>query len=119
MNHLYLPFYPRKRQIDKADYDYLKKLDPSDYNWMIGFHCEWVLSSRKHKWKKVHKSKAQFREIYRANNANNRCIYTIHKAMGLLEMGSIPEIDSRFSLQLTEDYMIALIDGFPDYYEEK
>ena len=110
-NKARLPCTTKKRH-DQSDYDYLGQLSNTEFEWMLGFHYEYVNASKNHKWPKHHRTQEQFREIYNRNNANNRCMYSIAKVLGLLNFGDdFPEYDPRFAPELTEDYMICLVDG--------
>lgn len=69
-----------KRRYDLIDYDYVDKLSEKDKKWLNDFTEEWV--NAKTKDARFHKSKKAKKLCNDANNARNRCIWTMAKASG-------------------------------------
>lgn len=76
-----------KTRHDLLDADYLHKLTPQELEWYARFTAEWVSGAFEkskdgdtYSEKNLHESIEQRRELWRANNARNRCTFTINKA---------------------------------------
>ena len=76
-----------KTRHDLLDADYLHKLSGEELEWYARFTAEWVSGAfEKTKDKNdysdnnLHKTIEQKRELWRANNARNRCTFTVNKA---------------------------------------
>lgn len=76
-----------KTRHDLLDADYLHKLSQQELEWYARFTAEWVSGAfekdkktEDYSDKNLHESIDQKRELWRANNARNRCIFTINKA---------------------------------------
>lgn len=61
----------------KIDYDYIGKLTDKEKEFLNSFTEETYLANFNHDGKKIHKTKAKQRDIYRNNNASNRCTMSL------------------------------------------
>lgn len=61
---------------------YADKLSEKDKEWLNAFTEEYVNANFNHNGPKIHKKKAQKKEIYTRNNARNRDVWTKAKASG-------------------------------------
>lgn len=76
-----------KTRHDLLDADYLHKLSQEELEWYARFTAEWVSGAFEkdkntddYSDNNLHETIEQKRELWRANNARNRCTFTINKA---------------------------------------
>lgn len=76
-----------KTRHDLLDADYLHKLSQQELEWYARFTAEWVSGAFEkdkntddYSENNLHETIEQKRELWRANNARNRCTFTINKA---------------------------------------
>lgn len=76
-----------KTRHDLLDADYLHKLSQKELEWYARFTAEWVSGAFEkdkntddYSENNLHETIEQKRELWRANNARNRCTFTINKA---------------------------------------
>jgi hypothetical protein len=112
-----------KTRHDLLDADYLHNLTQDELEWYARFTAEWV-SGAFEKDKKtddysdnnLHESIEQKRELWRANNARNRCTFTINKATNHLVsyedfIEKIEEIQSENTDESFDELMQRYLDG--------
>lgn len=112
-----------KTRHDLLDADYLHKLSEDELEWYARFTAEWV-SGAFEKDKKtddytennLHSNIDQKRELWRANNARNRCTFTINKATNHLVsyedfVDKIEEIQSETADNSFDDLMQKYLDN--------
>ena len=93
-----------------ADYDYLKKLNNKELEWLNKFTKEYVnaeIDNRKPR-KNLHRTKALKKDCYDRNNARNRCIYTRSKASWNLKF--FEDISEKNESLIKETIEIEIID---------
>lgn len=61
----------------KIDFDYINQLSDKEKEFLNSFTEEYYIANFNHDGKKLHKTKEQRREVYRANNASNRCTMSL------------------------------------------
>jgi hypothetical protein len=100
--------------------DYLNQLSEKEKNWLNRFNEEYVLANFNHPGKVLDDSPKAKKRSYDANNARNRCLYTMSKVTGKLNKIMSKEhleilLDHDRSNQNPEDALIEAIDAKLDY----
>lgn len=68
-------FYYPKTKAELCDFDYLDKLSEKELRWLNTFMEEWAKARFNHGKRNLHKKKNR-KEVYAANNARNRDLWT-------------------------------------------
>ena len=71
-----------KTRYELVDYDYIDQLSEKEKDWLNRFTEEYTHAKYDHEGPKIQKKKKYELESYDRNNARNRCILTLAKAMG-------------------------------------
>lgn len=71
-----------KTRYELIDYDYVDQLSDKEKDWLNRFTEEYTNAKYDHEGPKIQKKKKHELESYGRNNARNRCILTLAKAMG-------------------------------------
>lgn len=99
---------------DSYDQDYIDQLTDKEKAWLSKFNEEYVSASFKKGKKHLHRTNKLKKSVYDANNARNRCDYSLAKAKKKLadskEINSGIEANRNSTINDTENTIIELLD---------
>lgn len=96
---------------EQLQVDYINKLSDKEKDWLNRFNEEYVLANFKHPGKIIDGSKKAKKKSYDANNARNRCVYTMSKVSNKLQTityQQYSDLDVTKSVTSPEDAIIEL-----------
>jgi hypothetical protein len=84
--------------------EYVQQLNDKQKDFLNKFLEETVITNFKHKGSLLYKGKKKRREFYNSNNARNRCMHTMAKAMNILDSTeTMPNLDVLYNTEVSND----------------